>query len=62
MFYLKEANRKITDNPVMRYHLGMAYYKNGDTEKAKKELRRALEFDSKFYGLEEARVTLKLIE
>jgi tetratricopeptide (TPR) repeat protein len=28
--YLKEANEKISDNPVIRYLLGMAYFKNGD--------------------------------
>jgi Tfp pilus assembly protein PilF len=42
----------------MRYHLGMAYYKNGDNELAKKELRRALELDPKFSGAEEAKNTL----
>jgi Tfp pilus assembly protein PilF len=59
--YLKEANEKITDHPVIKYHLGMAYYKNGDKENAKKELEKALELDSKFSGAEEARATLKLI-
>src|SRR3989304_5495433 len=28
--YLKEATEKVTNNAVMRYHLGMAYFKNGD--------------------------------
>lgn len=45
----------------MRYHLGMAYFKNGEKENAKKELKKALELDSKFSGAEEARATLKLI-
>jgi Flp pilus assembly protein TadD len=56
--YLKEANEKISNNSTMRYHLGMAYYKNGDNELAKKELRRALELDPKFSDAEEARNTL----
>jgi Tfp pilus assembly protein PilF len=59
--YLKEANEKITDNPAIKYHLGMAYYKNGDKENAKKELKKALELDSKFSGADEARATLKSI-
>jgi Tfp pilus assembly protein PilF len=58
---LKESNEKVPDNPVMRYHLGMAYFKNGEKENAKKELKKALELDSKFSGAEEARATLKLI-
>ena len=40
----------------------MAYYKNGDKENAKKELKRALELDSKFSGSDEARTALKLIQ
>jgi len=36
----------------------MAYYRNGDNELAKKELRRALELDPKFSGAEEAKNTL----
>jgi Flp pilus assembly protein TadD len=60
--YLKEANEKISDNASMRYHLGMAYYKNGDKENAKKELRKSLELDSRFSGADEARATLKLVQ
>ena len=57
--YLKEANEKITDNPIVRYHLGMAYYKDGKKEEAKQELKKALELDPKFPGAEEAKATLK---
>ena len=46
----------------MRYRLDMSYYKNGDKENTKKELRKALELDSKFSGADEARQTLKLIQ
>jgi tetratricopeptide (TPR) repeat protein len=60
--YLKEANDKVTDNPVMRYHLGMAYYKNGDHEPAKKELRKALELNPHFPGADDVRATLKLLK
>jgi tetratricopeptide (TPR) repeat protein len=58
--YLKEANEKVVGNSLMRYHLGMAYYKNGDKEQAKRELRKALELDSKFPGAEEAMKILRM--
>ena len=60
--YLNEAVEKLKDSPTVHFHLGMAYYKNGDKENAKKELKRALELDSKFPGSEEARATLKEIK
>jgi Flp pilus assembly protein TadD len=43
--YLKEAADKLPDQATVRYHLGMAYYKNGQVEQAKKELNRALQLD-----------------
>ena len=58
ILYLMEANDKIPNHSTMRYHLGMAYYKNGDKELAKKELKKALELDPKFSGAEEAKDTL----
>jgi len=60
--YLKEANDKIQNNPMMRYHLGMAYYKNGEKENAKRELKKALELDSKFEGAEEAKEALSKLK
>jgi Tfp pilus assembly protein PilF len=60
--YLKEASEKVQDNPVIRYHLGMAYFKNGDKDLAKQELKKALELDPKFSGAEEAKATLKEIK
>jgi Flp pilus assembly protein TadD len=59
---LKEANEKIPNNPVIKYHLGMAYYKNGENELAKNELKKALELDPKFPGAEEAKNTLTKIK
>ncbi len=49
------------ENPVVHYHLGMAYFKNGDKEQARKELKKALELDPKFSGAEEARTILDKI-
>jgi Flp pilus assembly protein TadD len=59
---LKEANEKIPNNPVIKYHLGMAYYKNGEKDLAKNELKKALELDPKFPGAEEAKNTLTKIK
>jgi Tfp pilus assembly protein PilF len=55
---LKEAIEKIPDNPVVRYHLGMAYFKSGDKGNAKTELKKALELNPKFPGADEAKDTL----
>jgi len=40
--YLKEAMKKLQTIPFVRYHLGMAYFKNGNKEDAKRELKKAL--------------------
>ncbi|MGZ3595639.1 MAG: tetratricopeptide repeat protein, partial [Syntrophales bacterium] len=60
--YLKEANEGIPNQPVVKYHLGMSYYKNGNLDLAKKELNQALKIDPNFEGAEEARETLKSIK
>jgi Tfp pilus assembly protein PilF len=59
--YLKEAAEKI-DNPQIRYHLGMAYYKNGNHDLAKKELNDALKLSTDFPGADEARSTLNALK
>jgi tetratricopeptide (TPR) repeat protein len=56
--YLKEASEKIPDNPIVRYHLGMAYYKSDKKEMAKKELTAALKMDPKFAGADKAKAAL----
>ena len=55
---LKDSSEKLQDNPTVRYHLGMAYYKNGNKELAKMELDAALKINQKFDEAEEARKTL----
>jgi Tfp pilus assembly protein PilF len=57
--YLKEAAEKMPNQPVVHYHLGMAYYKNGQMEPAKKELTRALQIDPNFPGAAEAKEVLQ---
>jgi Tfp pilus assembly protein PilF len=44
------------------YHLGLAYYKKGEPERAKAELERALKLSDKFDGAEEAKKTLAEIK
>ncbi|MCP9439584.1 MAG: tetratricopeptide repeat protein [Nitrospira sp.] len=51
---LKEAAEKLPTNPVVHYHLGMAQYKNGDKDGAKKSLHLALKLDRHFPGADEA--------
>jgi tetratricopeptide (TPR) repeat protein len=55
---LKEAAEKLPANPVIHYHLGMAQYKNGDKDGAKKSLQTALKLDRHFPGAEEAQRVL----
>ncbi len=45
--------------PVFQYHLGMAYYKQGNKEAAREHLGKATEGDYAYQGVEEARATLK---
>jgi tetratricopeptide (TPR) repeat protein len=49
-------------NPVPQYHLGMALYQNGDIDKAKKALQRALAQKTPFAGIDEAKKTLNELE
>ena len=46
----------------IRYHLGMAYYKNGTRDLAKKELNAALEINSGFAGADEAKTALNTLK
>jgi tetratricopeptide (TPR) repeat protein len=43
--------------PVFRYHLGMAYYKQGNIAEAKTHLAKAIETKESFVGIDEARAT-----
>jgi Flp pilus assembly protein TadD len=56
--YLKGANEKVPDNPMRRYQLGIAYYKNGDKKFVRKELRKALELNPGFSRAEDGNDTL----
>ena len=45
-----------------RLHAKFRYYKNGEKENAKRELRKALELDQKFDGAPEAKDTLSKLK
>jgi tetratricopeptide (TPR) repeat protein len=61
--YLERAVGLAGDRPDLRYHLGMAYAKAGQSERAALELRKATAAGVPPYpGIEEARATLAGIE
>ena len=56
---VRDSIEKLQNNPVVHYHLAMAYYKNGNKELARKEINAALKINQTFDGAEEAKNTLK---
>lgn len=59
---LKKAVDAAPKSGVLRFHLGMAYYKKGDKKAAKDELTRAFATEQKFTGEDEGRATLKALQ
>ena len=55
---LGEALRAAPDEPMLRYHLGMALYKKGDAAQAKENLKKAVDAKVNFAGIDDARATL----
>lgn len=53
-----DALKKIPDNPIVHYHLGLAYNKKGSIDLARKELSTALEINKEFPGAENAKALL----
>ena len=49
---------KASDNPTVAYHLGLAYAKKGETDKARAELERAVKLNPAFPEASEAQKTL----
>jgi predicted Zn-dependent protease len=56
--YLKRSVAAAPDSAEPRYHLGMAYLRNGQPQLAKAELERSVAAGAKFRGVEEARQML----
>lgn len=57
--YLRRAASAAPDDPVMRYHLGMALLADGDTAEARAALETAVHSDKPFAGKDEARDALQ---
>jgi tetratricopeptide (TPR) repeat protein len=58
---LKESAEKLPNDPVVHYHLGMAYFKSGEKELARKTLELSLTLSQDYTGAEEARQTLSML-
>ena len=59
--FLEESVGKIENNPIIHYHLGMAYSKSGEKEKAKEHLSASLAINSEYKGAVEAQKTLEVL-
>ena len=55
---LEESAKKMPTHPLVQYHLGMAYYKKGDSDRAREQLEKALNIQPDFPGSEQARQVL----
>jgi uncharacterized protein HemY len=56
---LEQSHEKLQTNPVIAYHLGMAYLKNNQRQEAKTALETALKISEQFPGSEEAKKALE---
>ena len=56
---LQKAAALEPQNPVVQYHLAMAYYKNNQAMEARDFLNKALKIDNDFEGSDEAKKVLK---
>jgi uncharacterized protein HemY len=59
---LAQAVDKSPDSPVMRYHLGMAQLKSGDSGAARENLEAAVKSGRAFMGVKEAQAALDQIK
>lgn len=56
---LKEASCILSQDPVILYHLGVAYYKDNNPNEAKNALQTALNISKNFRGADQAAEILK---
>lgn len=59
---LQQANTKVPNSPILRYHLGMAQLKSGDRSGARSSIEAALKGGASFPGADEARLALESIK
>ena len=58
---LERVVAKLPDQPLARFHLGMAQSRAGSNSEALDNLTRAVNSGAKFSGLDEAKATLEKI-
>jgi Tfp pilus assembly protein PilF len=59
--FLQKGVEKLPEHPEVRYHLGMAQFKKGETGQAKKTLETALKLSPNFQGADQAKATLQTL-
>jgi Flp pilus assembly protein TadD len=52
---LTSASGKVPNNPIFKYHLGLAYAGIGQPDRARQALQQALAIDAHFNGADEAK-------
>jgi tetratricopeptide (TPR) repeat protein len=60
--FIGQALAKAPDHPVVNYHLGVVYYKAGQTTEAKTHLQKAVASPKPFPGLDEAKSVLAQLQ
>ena len=58
LHFIQQAAAKAPDHPVVNYHLGLAYYKAGQTAEAKTHLQKAVASPKPFPGIDDAKSVL----
>lgn len=56
---LEQAIIQVPKEPILHYHLGMAYYNKGDKARARKHLEYAVNTNGNYHGRDEASATLQ---
>lgn len=56
---LEQAISQVPKEPILHYHLGMAYFSKGDKTQARKHLEHAVSTSGNYHGRNEARATLQ---
>lgn len=62
LHFIRQAAAKAPDHPVVNYHLGLAYFKAGQTTEAKTHLQKAVGSPKPFPGLDEAKSVLAQLQ
>lgn len=62
LHFIQQAAAKAPDHPVVNYHLGLAYFKAGQTAEAKTHLEKAVAAPKPFPGLDEAKSVLAQLQ